>query len=234
MTELVWKDIMVVRWFLVILIPFYAIQLATFVQTPLFFLVTASFTALLGFGSIAFEDRQNTESLWCSLPVTRREVVLARYLSTGLGIFLGLAVSWLVGRIIAQLADAEGGRDAATPPGLQAYVGLFILLGLFAAVFLPCYFRFGAGKGLLVFSAIGVGALIVIPVLLQLALLFAGYSNSLLDPELWAGGTAGIGPEERERLAHWAIGVTAVLVTAAVLLSAALSVRFYEKRDLCR
>ena len=233
MIELIWKDIVVARWFLVFLIPLYALQLAIMVsQAPLFFSVTLLFTGLLGFGSIGLEDQQNTESLWCSLPVTRREFVLARYLSTGLGLFLGLALSWLIGRAAARPAVVEAGRDAVPAAGPLTYAALLILLAFLAAAFLPCYFRFGAGKGLVIFSAIGVGALIVIPLMLQLALFLAGYTNPLLDSELWRRGAENFGAGERARLMRGAVGGMAALAGVTVLVSAGLSVRFYEKRDL--
>jgi ABC-type transport system involved in multi-copper enzyme maturation permease subunit len=233
MTELIWKDIVAARWFLAILIPFYLLQLAATVsQAPIFYLFTLLFTILLAFGSIGLEDHHGTESLWCSLPVTRRHVVLARYLSTGLGVFLGLAMSWLVGQGVMRLAVMRAVLNSGQPPGLQGYAALFILLALLSAVFLPCYFRLGAGKGLIVFSAIGVALLIVIPLLLQLVFFLAGYSNPLLDPELLRRRAAEMGTAQRERLAHLAMGVMTVLAMAATLLSAGLSVRFYEKRDL--
>jgi len=233
MTDLVWKDIMAVRWFLALLIPFYALQLAVSVAyAPMFFLETALFTALLVFGPIGLEDHQNTESLWCSLPVTRRQVVLARYASTLLGLSLGLAVSCLVGRAVAHFAVLGEGRSSAPTPSLQGYAVLFIFISLLAAVFLPCYFRLGAGKGLMAFSAIGIGALILVPALLQLVLFLAGYSSSLLDPELWRGAADRLAAGDRSRLAYRAIAGMAAAALAAVFISAGLSVLFYEKRDL--
>jgi ABC-type transport system involved in multi-copper enzyme maturation permease subunit len=233
MTELILKDIVAAHWILAIMIPFYALQLAaTISMAPIFYLFTLIVTTLLAFGSIGLEDHHGTESLWCSLPMTRRHVVLARYLTTGLGMLLGLAMSWLVGLGVSRLAIVRADPNSVAPPGLPGYAALFILLALIASVFLPCYFRFGAGKGLIVFSAIGVGLLIVIPMLVQLVLFVAGYSNPLLDTELLRRRAAEIGAAERERLAHLAIGVMTVLATAATLLSAGLSIRFYEKRDL--
>ena len=233
MIELVWKDLVVARWFLVFGLPLYALQLAlTASQAPVFFIFTTVFSGLLGFGSIGLEDRQNTESLWCSLPVTRREVVLARYLSTGLGLLLGLGLSWSIGRVAARLMGAAADGDASVPTGLLAYAALFALLALLAEVFLPCYFRFGAGKGLVVFSAVAVGVLIVAPLLLHLALLLAGYGNPLMDPEVWRRGAEKLRAEEGARLAQRVVGGMAVLACGAVLLSAGLSIRFFEKRDL--
>ncbi len=141
-------------------------------------------------------------------------------------------MSGLVSRIVARFAAAEAGGSAAQPAGLEAYAFLFTLLGLFAAVFLPCCFGYGAGKGLIVFSAVGVGALIVISLLLQLTFLLAGCSSSILDPELWVRSAAKFSAEEKDRLAHWTLGIMSLLMTAALLLSAGLSIRLYEKRDL--
>jgi hypothetical protein len=233
MIDLVWKDIVVARWILVFLIPLYALQLGVMASQALVFLfLTLLFTGLLAFGPIGLEDHQNTECLWCSLPITRREVVLARYLSTGLGLLLGLALSWLIGRVAAPQVVVGAGRDAAPSPGLLAYAGLAVLLAFLAAAFLPCYFRFGAGRGLVVFSAIGVGALIVTPLVLQLTLFLAGYTNPLLDPELWRRGAEKIGADEGARFVQRVIGGLGALASGAVLVSAGLSVHFYEKRDL--
>jgi len=233
MIDLVWKDLVAARWFLILLIPFYVLQLAaTASQAPIFFVFTALFTGLLGFGSIALEDQQNTELLWCSLPVTRRDVVLARYLSTGLGLLIGLGLSWSVGRAAAQWMGAAARSEAAASAGYLIYGALFVLLALIAAVFLPCYFRFGAGRGLVVFSSIGIGVLIVAPLLLQLALLLAGYGNPLMDPEVWRRGAEKFDAEEGVRFAQRVIAGLAVLASGATLLSAGLSVCFFQKRDL--
>jgi ABC-type transport system involved in multi-copper enzyme maturation permease subunit len=231
--ELVWKDLVAARWFLALLILFYSLQLAIMsYQVPLFILMTLLCTALLGFGSIGMEDVQNTESLWCSLPVTRREVVLARYLSTCTGLVLGLALSWLIGRLATRILVSASGRESAAQLGLEAYAVLLIVLFLLAALFLPCYFRFGAGKGLMVFSFIGVAALLGIPLLAQLFLMLAGYADRFLDLEVWRGSTGRIDAAARMRLAHWALGIAGGITALALLISAGLSILFYDKRDL--
>lgn len=233
MIELVRKDLVVARWFLIFGIPLFALQLAlTASLAPVFVIFTMVFTGLLGFGSIGLEDHQNTESLWCSLPVTRREVVLARYLSTGLGLLFGLGLSWSIGLAAAQLMGTGSNRDAAVSAGILAHATLFALLALLAAIFLPCYFRFGAGKGLVVFSAVAIGVLIVAPLLLHLTLLLAGYGNPLMDPQVWRRGAEKLRAEEGARLAQRVVGGLVVLASGAALASAGLSIRFFEKRDL--
>jgi ABC-2 type transport system permease protein len=233
MFEMVWKDVVAARWVLVFLIPFYAVWLAANISlVPMFWLATLLFTAILGFGSIGLEEKQGTEPLWCSLPVTRRDVVLARYLSTVLGLLVGLAMSLLIGRSLSGIAFLAGGPNSAPAFGLEVYAALSVLLILFAAAFLPCYFRYGAGKGLVVFSALAAGALIVISLLAQVALFLAGYSGPLPDAESWRNAAAAIGPEERKRLTRLAIGGMSLLSAVAFVLSAGLSVHFYQNRDL--
>jgi len=230
--KLILKDLVAARWLLIILIPFYVLQLATFTYAaPLFLLATLVFTALLGFGSIGLEDHQNTETLWCSLPVDRREVVLGRYLSVLLGVTFGIVLSWLTNLIVAGLAGASA-RNSIIFPDPWRHAALLVFMVLLAGVFLPCYFRFGASKGLAVFSALGIGALIVFSLPTQLAFYLAGHSRLLADPELWRETAAKFSAAERARLAHLVIGILALLASAAFLVSAGLSIRFYEKRDL--
>jgi ABC-2 type transport system permease protein len=228
--ELMRKDLIAARWFLAILVPFYVLQLATFSSSPpLFYLATIIFTALLGFGPIAVEDHQNMETLWCSLPLERREIVISRYLSVLVGVISGLALSCLTGALVTSTGTAGNDPVLASVPWMQA--SMFALMSLLAAVFLPCYFRFGAGKGLVVFSALAVGAMVVLSLAVPLALYIAGHANLLADPEVWRETAAKTGAEERTRLAHAVIAVLALLSAVTLLFSAGLSVRFYEKRD---
>lgn len=235
MTRLVWKDILAARWLLMAGLPIYLVQLITvgWIE-PLFLGATLLFTVFMAFGSILIEELQGTETLWCSLPVTRREIVLARYLTALIGSALGLAFSRGVAWLLQIAGPLPGGRQPADP-GLAAYVILFLLLSLIAAFFLPFAFRHGAGKGSLMFAAFGMGGIILASALAQAALYLAGLSNPMLAPEAW---TVAEGTSEASVVAwldRWGPVLLACLaaVTAfALTISAGLSRQFYEARDL--
>jgi len=212
MLRLVWKDVVVAGWVLLAALPLYAIQLAGAVAIPpVALLLTVVFTALFAFGSIVLEEIQGTETLWCSLPLSRADLVRGRYAATALGIVLGLVSSWGITRFASGLVFG-GSRAEAGPLGSGAYLVLLALFLFLGSLFLPCYFRFGAGRGLFVFGAVLFGLLVlctalgsVIPRSAVRALL-SEHGSSLA-----VGGTA--------------------LAAVAFGASTALSVRLYAKRD---
>jgi len=235
MSSLVWKDVVAGGRLLAVVLPLGVLQVATFALTgPLFFVGAMMFTGLLAFGSIAIEEMQDTERLWASLPVTRGQIVAARYTTVLLGIATGLGSSWAAGRAAAMLPiTPEWDPAAVANPGVLAAMAAILMLS--AAVFLPLCFRFGAGRGVVIYLAVSVGFLLLVSVAGQVILLARGYSGPLLDPEAWK--TAG--PELREKLAAWLtpripaiLGLLVSFAAAAFALSALVSRKIYELRDL--
>lgn len=228
MLRLVWKDVVAAYWVLPGAVVLYLVQLITTTGVPVALLaMTLVFTALFAFGPIGVDEIQGTEMLWCSLPVGRRDIVLARYLAVLLGILLGLAPSWLAARV-ALVWASPGAEAGSVPVGAGSYAALFCLLLLSATLFLPCYFRLGAGRGLLLFLVLALGGLVALSALGSAALYLAGGADAVealrrADPaELYA------------RAARWraAAAVAGPLVALALYAgSATLSVRFYQQRD---
>lgn len=229
MIKLVVKDLALARPFLLVGVPLLALQLfGLAVSPPAFFLVTLLLAGLLAFGSLAIEEVQGTEILWCSLPVSRREIVFARYLTTLLGLCGGLGVSWATGRLATSGILGGVGQTAPRIP-LAPYGVISILLLLGGALFLPCYFRFGAGRGLVLFAALIAGLAFLLTFLGWVAALVGGHSSLLRrDPD----------PETLRRvrgwLDVWALFLGAGLMAGALTIfaaSAALAARVYELRD---
>jgi len=231
MLKLVWKDVVAAGWFLLATVPLYVVQLAGMAEiAPAMILVTVLFTAAFAFGSIGIEEVQGTEPTWCSLPVSRGDVVAGRYLSTAAGVFFGLGTSWLIGRAAAVwiFADPE---HAPRLLGTGAYATLFAMFLLCAALFLPCYYRFGVGRGLALFSLLLLAAVVLLSALGSLIVHLAGGEDTLMA----------LRDQDPERLAavrHWLDrrgGMVAAGLAAVASLgfgaSAALSARFYASRD---
>jgi hypothetical protein len=235
MLSLVWKDVEAARRPLLLVIVLGVFQLASFATFgPVFLPAALVFSGLLAFIPIPVEEVQGTEILWNSLPVTRGQIVGARYLSVLAGILAGLGTSWVVGQTVTRLVPS-GASGTAPFVGLGAHALLFSFLALASALFLPLYFGFGAGRGMIVFSAVAVGALLFLPVLGQVVLFMKGYSSPVLDPGTWKE----VGPEIREKIAAWLaprIGRILVLLAGfsalAMAFSALVSRRLYEARDL--
>lgn len=235
MASLIWKEFVAARLLLWLVIPVGAVQLTVMASTPpLYPLAALTVAALLAFGSIALEETQRTELLWNSLPVTRGELVTARYLTVLIGMTVGLALGWAIAQVaVRPLATNAAGSAAFT--GLAAHAFMFGVLAFAAAVFLPLYFRLGAGRGVVSFSAVAVGALIIASLAGHALLSAKGYPSPISDPAEWKE----IWPELSARLAGWVaprfgwlLGLFVGSSVITLLVSWGISTRVYETRDL--
>lgn len=228
MRSLVWKDLVMARWFLVAAIPVYVVQLLALAAVPpafaLLTLFGAGFFAII---SVGVEEGQRTEALWASLPVGRDTIVWGRYLTTVLGLTFAIALSWAVGRFLPGLFPAEGAPAPPLPPGAYAAIACVVLVTV--ALFLPCYFRLGAGPGVQAFMALVVGLLILFSVVGSVVVLASGGAESFQAPT----------PEQLEAAGQWLerwagviAGALTAIAVAAMALSAMLSVQFYRTRDI--
>jgi ABC-type transport system involved in multi-copper enzyme maturation permease subunit len=231
MLRLVWKDVVIAGWFLSVLLPLYAIQVAGLVTIPeVLVVVTLLFTGALAFGSIGIEEVQGTEPLWCSLPVGRRQVVFARYATTALGIGVGIGLNWVVARGAANWVFVDS-RMPARLLGGGAYALMFAAFLLVAAVYLPCHFRLGAGRGLMLASAILLAVLVTVSALGSLVVHLAGGAEALealrrQDPERLE--------QARAWTERWGDTLALGVVVVSGLLfgaSAWLAAWFYARRD---
>ena len=231
MLDLVWKDVAAARRLLWLVLPVGAAQIAgmSFLP-PIYVIGVLMFSALLAFGSLAVEENQRTELLWISLPVSRGQIVTARYLTTVVGAVVGLAIGWALANLLTRMAPGAADGPAALL-SLEAHAVLLGILVFVAAVYLPLYFRLGAGRGLLFFLAIAVAGLIVVSLVTQLILSANGYPSPTADPEAWRVLTMGLVEWAELRfglLLSLFVGATA----SAMGVSLIISRRAYEARDL--
>lgn len=230
MLDLVWKDVVAARRLLWLVLPLGAVQISVMSFVPGMYVMAALiFAALLALGSIAIEEYQGTELLWNSLPVSRGEFVAARYLTTLLGGAAGLILSWALAQTVTRMASGGAGGSSALL-GLGAHAVLFALLLFAAAVYLPLYFRFGAGRALIYSSGIAVAGLILLYVATQLLLAATGYASPG-DPEVRRALLISVMDWVAPRFGRLLAGLIA---TAAVATGLSLRVanRVYEARDL--
>lgn len=115
-----------------------------------YFILGIAFTATLAIWVPVIEWYQEADQMLHSLPVRRDAVVVARYVAA---LFYGLigGLVWnTTGRILLPILHAA--RE--TPPfwmSLEGILAFATAFGLLAVLFFPLFFRFGAGKGGLVF-----------------------------------------------------------------------------------
>ena len=231
MLDLVWKDLAAARRLLWLVLAVGAAQLAGMsLMPPIYVIGVLIVSALLAFGSLAIEEAQRTELLWISLPVSRGQIVTARYLTTLVGAVTGLTMGWALANAVTKMAPSAAEGPAALL-SLDAHVIMLGILVLVAAVYLPLYFRLGAGRSLMYFMAIAVAGLIVGSLVTKLILSVKGYPSPSADPEWWRASTM--------RLVEWAEPRLALLLTlyigaaaSAMGVSLLISRRAYDTRDL--
>ena len=117
---------------------------------------------LLPITSLSFDERSGWEKLALSMPVTRRQLVLSKYL-------LGALLSLIVAVVDALIFIALPGRDPATS---LLTCGAFLCTGLiFLDIILPILFKVGTEKARLIMIMI-----VLLPVVLALLADRLGFS----------------------------------------------------------
>ena len=164
------------------------------------------------------EWHQETDRMLSSLPVRRTSLVLTRYLSSILWFVFG-GLAWATsGRILGPVL-AKGLEPHMMWTTFEGITTFFLMAGVLITLFLPLYFRFGMGRGLLAFSGLSLGfyGLVSIPSGLFLP---AGAIESRV-----AALTQGVGP-------GWALAILLVGMGVGMASSGWLSARWFGKRDL--
>jgi len=159
MLSLIYKDLRVGLPFLVVLVVMFILGSAGAVRAPVYFWVSLVFAATLMLGLSQMDWRHGADRFAHSLPVSRALVVYARYASALLGGALTLAVAGTAGMLRGMALDMVG---QAWPRMMAADVALawVLLFAAIVALYLPCYFRWGHGKGYII-GALAIAAGVV-------------------------------------------------------------------------
>ncbi len=92
------------------------------------------------------------EGFLLALPISRTQVVRAKYATSLMGLAVGLALPLATAWIAHRVAPAWVPPASPTAMGIVALGGIFIALGIFLC--LPLVYRFGPSKGLMSFTAL--------------------------------------------------------------------------------
>lgn len=199
-------------------------------------LLTMMYLLLGVSGTNSFDDANGWGRLRLTMPLSRRDVVLARYgaiVTFGCGGLAAGLVAALILAAIALVVPLPGGLSPALALSGDALLGMLLSAGalfavgsLCAAVEVPLFFRFGSTRATQYLPLVPLVALLC-------PIIVLGGSGMINESTLTAEGIAGA-------LGHiWSpAGVAACLVgllalsTALLGISAAISLRLYETREL--
>jgi hypothetical protein len=238
MLKLCYKDYLAGRWlWLTVAVLFILYIIQPMGQTTIIMTlgVLAVYAALSV--SMIFEDQGRTETLYASLPLKRRTIVRGRYLLAGLIVVGGAAVVFGSAALTLALLKAPAYEKALSPLlSAEGIAGYFLAAVFLLSSFLPLYYRFGLGRGnLLYFSGLfalllglgGIERLASGPLHLISPLFTADF---LGDP---AGGLLGLIGSAGETFGPFLSDVFVLsLLSLFILASLRLSTRFYDRKEL--
>lgn len=234
MLNLVIKDLKVGAVFLWVVVPVYLIvALSASGVGGVFFWVNVTVACQLLVGVSMIDWKNSADRFVLSLPVARATAVRARY---GTAILIGLS-SLAVGAVTGVArAHALAMRGESWPRWVAADVGLaFVLVFAFViAVYLPCHYRWGYGKGVvvaaLVLAASIVGSDVVGPFVIGTAGRQAGLAGARDLPRgLVTHGVALLA--DRVGLAFAGLMVLG-LAAALLWVSVQAATRAYQRHDI--
>jgi hypothetical protein len=223
---LVRKDFKIIRRYLWIAIPVFLSYGAMFVVTTRSFLLACGiFSAAAAISPMWIETVMKSDLLLCSLPVSRTQIVVGRYVSCLVFILVGAAGTLLYGLLLDRLFDqASFGANAHLP----AFISLIGVTFVGLSLFLPFFFRLGLGKGIVAF-ALGVVSIVCAGIVTSVVIhltetgVFRSYTPArLIEFLLRVAGTMGT----RGGL------IAAIVVSVGVCVASfAISNRLYARRD---
>lgn len=210
MLNLIWKDFLIQKrsWLTVAIIPL--LMIIAFSNKPSAAPVAGALAVayLLVAGACFYSDKNKSHVLWSSLPLLRKTIVGAKYLSALTSMVVGIAIAAVYG-FIFKIINLPISIDGITSKNI---IVIFIATASFIALYLPVYFKFGYA-GSRYFS-------ILIYILLFMASQFlADQLKNTSELTIW--------------LLNFGGGFLLVLIAGVMLaVSYFVSVRFYQNKDI--
>lgn len=224
MREVVWKDLLLNRSVLLPSFLLFAVMfgvMAAMPESPLreYTVMTSVVIAFLPIMIVTGEDKARAMALTCSLPVTRRTVVRARFILAGLMGTCGVLFS--MG--LASVLPTSTLPAAALFHPANLIMGFAVVL-LIMSLMLPLTLRFGA-RGVILL-------LVVLQVIGVLLLTVTQVTHSSADKRFIGAIVGGIG-DLVARLGPWGFYALVVLALGVVItVSYRISVRAFVRREL--
>ncbi|MDD5873763.1 MAG: ABC-2 transporter permease [Clostridia bacterium] len=211
MKGLLIKDLYIIKgygiWTVAICVIFAAVSMIEGSDTFLMF--TAMYSALVSVNTMAYDERGHWDTYADSLPVSRAQVVISKYLMP----FAAMLIVWVIyiaGRMTANVC--MGTDTSANIVSTSVY--MWTAWSLIASILYPFLFRFGVEKGKVVYI-----------LMIMIVAGIVGANLSLNENNAEPGRISDIITSD--------IAVPALIMSVFLLaISVMLSIRFYNKRDL--
>lgn len=207
MIGLVYKDLMVMKKTLLIYglitVVYGYLDIAN-EQTGMMFAVVLIISAMVPVSALAYDERSNWDKVVNTTPLSRKEVILAKYL-------LALQLTAVSALAVFVIYLFKPGMSLTTNIATAAVMALMAMV--YQALLLPVMIKFGSEKGRLIMMAV-----MFAPVLLIGAIAKVADLSALADFM-----------QANTRMLPF---ITVAVVTCIYIASVKLSVKIYENKDL--
>lgn len=184
----------------------------------IYFLIVVLSSAFFSLLFMKMDELYRADVFFVSLPTSRKQVVLARYLSSFGCLFLALLSHFLGVKFGSWVYGTAGQGVLAITGHLSTWLIVFIVCLLFKSYSYPLYSKFGLSKGVAVY--------IGIQFLLLVAIILSHRAFNLFEPIQyaleWISANGSI----------WILLGLCLLLMFFLMCSVRISMWFYENKDL--
>lgn len=159
---------------------------------------------MMSISSFSYDDLAKWDKYALSLPISRKDMVMSKYLLSIIFIVLGAALSFVIVFAMSNIKNSVNLRELL----LQTY-SLSAVAIIFISVLMPLLYKFGVEK-----SRIMIMAVFAIPTLLLVLLSKLGIAK----------------PSEDQLM--FLLKMSPIIVIAVMMISAFISYNIYKKKDM--
>ncbi|NMM64768.1 ABC-2 transporter permease [Clostridium sp. P21] len=214
MLNLILKDVLIQKKYLLVSVLYALFFTLCFKSNPsmAFGMIPMMIAYILIAGACGFDDKNKCEIMLNSLPIDRTNLVISKYLSTILFIFIGIALAFTFSTILNFSGFIHMDRLMNLEDVFGATIGTLIM----SCLYFPLYFKFGNQKARYVLAGIFM-FIFAISIFLtnkiaKAPISFMAYLNNQPD---------------------WLIATFIAIIAAILfLISILLSIKFYINKDL--
>ncbi|MCP4724496.1 MAG: ABC-2 transporter permease [bacterium] len=229
MYNLIEKDFRVIKWYFVMFMANWVLYSFALFRFGLFIPGCSVFTILLPMIFLLVDTAHKSESMICSMPVKRNEIIRARYLSSLIILTFGLLITLLMGFTIENLTDSKDALIGSLFT-ISGALGFVLKAMVMTAFILPFYYKYGIATGFPVFMAFLLAVILILLGIEYVISIMRGLDMFMMP--IFSGIITVIAEFSNE------IGMipfrvlSLVIIVSLVLLSMKLSEKYYNKRDL--
>ncbi|GFZ33569.1 membrane protein [Clostridium zeae] len=143
MFNLVYKDILVQKRTVLIALLYGAVFTLTFSRTDkpetIFIAVPSVIGYLFVTYACAYDDKNKSDIMLNSLPISRKDIVISKYLSIILYLVIGVCIAFIFTTAVKYLKLGNITRLM----NLEDVLGCFISISFLCSIYYPIYFKFG-------------------------------------------------------------------------------------------